>query len=285
MSAQERSNVITRVEQTWWGKRRLLGQLQVPSSTYYRWRARDLQGKQHSSGNSVRIPWNKLSSPEEAAVLAAARESPTWSSRQLATWITDHLRLSVGESTVYRLLKKEGLVKPPDMQLLAGKEYQRKTSGPNQMWATDASYFRVVGWGYYYMVTVMDDYSRSILAWKLQLDMTADSLIQVVQLAIDATGMTEVPLEDRTRLLSDNGSGYVSRAFRDYLGLVGIRHILAAPCHPQTNGKLERYHQSIKHEVNQVPYEVPGSGGGHRRLRGLLQQPPLSQSPEQRDPG
>ena len=258
MSAQERSNIITRVEETRWGKRRLLTQLQVPKSTYYRWRARERQGNQDSSTTSTRIPWNRLSSPEEAAVLAAARESPEWSSRQLATWITDHLRLSVGESTVYRLLKREGLVKPPDMQLLAGKEYQRKTSGPHQMWATDASYFRVVGWGYYYRVTVMDDYSRSILAWKLQLDMTSDSLIQVVQLAIDATGMTEVPLEDRTRLLSDNGSGYVSRDFRDYLGLVGIRHILAAPYHPQTNGKLERYHQSIKQEVNQVPYEVPG---------------------------
>ena len=258
MSAQERSNVITRVEQTQWGKRRLLTQLQVPKSTYYRWRARELQGKQDSSTASTRIPWNRLSSPEETAVLAAARESPEWSSRQLATWITDHLRLSVGESTVYRILKREGLVKPPEMQLVAGKEYQRKTSGPHQMWATDASYFRVREWGYYYMVTVMDDYSRSILAWKLQLDMTADSLIQVVQLAIDVTGMTEVPLEDRTRLLSDNGPGYVSRAFRDYLGLVGIRHILAAPYHPQTNGKLERYHQSIKQEVNQVTYEVPG---------------------------
>jgi len=190
--------------------------------------------------------------------LAAARESPEWSSRQLATWITDHLGLSVGGSTVYRILRRGGLVKPPVMQLLAGKGYQRKTSGPHQMWATDASYFRVSGWGYHYMVTVMDDYSRSILAWKLQVDMTADSLIQVVQLAIDATGMTEVPLEDRTRLLSDNGSGYVSRAFRDYLSLIGIRHILAAPYHPQTNGKLERYHQSIKQEVNQVPYEVPG---------------------------
>jgi transposase InsO family protein len=164
--------------------------------------------------------------------LAAARVSPEWSSRQLATWVTDHQSLSVGESTVYRLLKSEGLVKPPEMQLLAGKEYQRKTSGPHQMWATDASYLRVTGWGYHYMVTVMDDYSWSILAWKLQGDMTSDSLIEVVQLAIDATGMTDVPLEDRTRLLSDNGSGYVSRAFRDYLGLVGIRHIRAALYHP-----------------------------------------------------
>ena len=84
----------------------------------------------------------------------------------------------------------------------------------------------------------------SILAWKLQVDMTADSLIQVVQVAVDITGMTEVPLEDRTRLLSDNGSGYVSRAFRDYLSLVGIRHVRAAPYHPQTNGAGHEYHIS-----------------------------------------
>jgi transposase InsO family protein len=115
----------------------------------------------------------------------------------------------------------------------------------------------VVGWGYYYLVTVMDDYSRFILAWKLQRDMSANSLIEVVQKAVDATGMTDVPVEDRTKLLSDNGPGYVSRAFRDYLHLVGIGHILAAPFHPQTNGKVERYQQSLKREVNQLPYEAP----------------------------
>ncbi len=87
--------------------------------------------------------------------------------------------------------------------------------------------------------------------------MTADSFIEVVQEAVDRTDMTDVPVTDRTRLLSDNGPGYVSRAFRDYLGMVSIRHILAAPFHPQTNGKLERYHQSIKRDVNQVPYELP----------------------------
>ena len=120
MSAQERSNIMIRVEETRWGKRKLLTQLQVPKSTYYRWRVRELQGKQDSSTASTRIPWNRLSPPEEATVLAAARESPEWSSRQLAAWITDQLRLSVGESTVYRLLKREGLVKPPEMKLLAG---------------------------------------------------------------------------------------------------------------------------------------------------------------------
>jgi hypothetical protein len=137
------------------------------------------------------------------------------------------------------------------------KEYHTKTTRPHQMWATDASYFRVVGWGYYYLVTVMDDYSRFILGWKLQKDMSANSLIEVVQKAVDATGMTDVPVEDRTKLLSDNGAGYVSRAFRNYLNLVGIGHILAAPFHPQTNGKVERYQQSLKREVNQLPYDLP----------------------------
>ena len=186
-----------------------------------------------------------------------ARRAPELSCRQLAAWITDNQGFSVSESTVYRILRREGLVKSPEMQLKAGKEYHRKTTGPNQMWATDASHFKVIGWGYYYLVTVMDDFSRFILAHKLQRDMTSDSFIQVVQDAVDKTGMTEIPVQDRTRLLSDNGSGYVSRAFRDYLHLVGIRHILAAPFHPQTNGKLERYHQTIKQDVNQVPCEVP----------------------------
>ena len=116
MSAQEKSEVLTRMEETRWRKRNLLAQLQVPRSTYYRWRARERQGKQECL---ARVPWNKLSLPEEAAVLAAGRESLEWSSRQLATGITDHLGLSVGESPVYRLLRREGLIKAPVMQLLA----------------------------------------------------------------------------------------------------------------------------------------------------------------------
>jgi transposase InsO family protein len=194
---------------------------------------------------------------EEQAVLLTARELPDLSSRQLATWITDNQGFSVSESTVYRILRRVGLVKRRELQLVAGKEYHRKTTAPHQMWATDASYFRVSGWGYYYLVTVMDDYSRYILAWRLQRDMTSDSLIEVVQEAVDKTGMTDIPVADRTKLLSDNGSGYVSRAFGDYLKLVGIKHILAAPFHPQTNGKIERFQQSVKQDVNQVPYEMP----------------------------
>ena len=252
MSREEREAVLAEVDGVSWGKRRQLGILGIPKSTYYRWR----QLAHGARERHWRRPWNRLTAEEEAMLLAVAREMPEWRSRQLAAWLTDQKELAVSESTVYRLLRREGLVKRVEYQLAASKEYHHKTTGPHQLWATDASYFRVVGWGYYYLVTVMDDFSRFILAWKLQEDMTTDSLIEVVQETIDTTGMDDVPVQDRTKLLSDNGSGYVSGAFREYLQQVGIRHILAAPYHPQTNGKLERYHRTLKTEVNQVPYEA-----------------------------
>jgi len=257
MSAGDKVIILAQVENKSGGKRQALMALGIPKSSYYRWRQwQRCDGLESHSGDRGR-PWNRITPEEEGKILAAARESPELSSRQLAAWITDNSGFAVSESTVYRILRREGLVKRQETQLTAANEYHTKTTRPHQMWATDASYFRVVGWGYYYLVTVMDDYSRFILAWKLQKDMSANSLIEVVQEAVDATGMTDVPVKDRTKLLSDNGTGYVSRSFRDYLHLVGIGHILAAPFHPQTNGKLERYHQTIKREVNQLPYELP----------------------------
>ena len=258
MSTDEKVHILEKVEASQGPKRQVMAELGVPKSTYYRWRARQSQGRlvdRRHPGPS----WNRLSPHEESVVLEVAMEYTDLSSRQLAAWVTDNKDFSVSESTVYRLLRRQGLVKSPETKMAAGQVYHTKTRRPHQMWATDASYFRVAGWGFYYLVTVMDDFSRFILSWKLQRDMTSDSFIEVVQDAVDVTGMTEVPLEDRTKLLSDNGPGYVSRSFRDYLHLVGIRHILASPYHPQTNGKLERYHQSIKRDVNQIPYDAPGN--------------------------
>jgi putative transposase len=251
MSPSEKGDIVAQVENQSRSKRKVLAELGISRSTYYRWR----QG-QNKSKCRVR-PWNGVTPNEERRILAIAREFPELSSRQLSAWITDHEGFAVSESTVYRILRREGLVKRQETQPGAAKEYHTRTTRPHQMWATDASYFRVVGWGYYYLVTVLDDYSRFILGWKLQKDMSANSLIEVVQEAVDATGMTDVPVENRTMLLSDNGAGYVSRTFREYLNLVGIGHILAAPYHPQTNGKVERYQQSLKREVNQLPYELP----------------------------
>ena len=255
MSAEEKIRVLSKVAASPLSKSRILAEMGIPRRTYYNWVRREQEG---SNSNSKKIPWNRVKAEEEKLVIAQARALPELSPRQLAFRLVDEYGIWVSESTAYRILKREGLVRRTEVKgFAAGKEYHRKTRRPNEMWATDCSYLRVVGWGYYYLVTVMDDFSRYILGWELKRDMTASSLIDVVQQAVDFTGMSEVPVKGCTSLLSDNDSGYVSRAFGDYLGLVGIKHILASPFHPQTNGKVERYQQTLKGEINQVPYEMP----------------------------
>jgi transposase InsO family protein len=230
----------------------------MPKSTYYRWLKRQSEGRLQDRKGGSSIPWNKLRPEEEAKILIRARESPELSARQLALQLVDEERWYVSESTVFRILKLEGMIKPAEViGFKAGKEYHRKTKRPNELWATDCSHIKIFDWGWYYLVTVMDDFSRFILAWELKSDMAAGSLIDVVQKAVDATGMTDIPVEDRTVLLSDNGAGYLSRQFGGYLRLVGVRHIIASPYHPQTNGKMERYHRSLKGEINKLSYDMP----------------------------
>jgi len=246
----EREEIIAQVTKSGLPIRQALSILGLPKSTYYRW-------LKPGNGNHPRIPWNKLSAEEEDIVLANAVEYPELSPRQLALKITDDGSY-ISESTVYRLLKREGLIKPAQIKgFKASHEYHHKTKRPNQMWATDCSYLKVTGWGFYYLVTVMDDFSRFILAWQLRTDMSANSLIDVTQEAVDLTGMTDVPVENRTFLLTDNGPGYLSSKFNEYLRLIGVKHIVASPYHPQTNGKIERYHRTIKGKINLIPYDMP----------------------------
>jgi len=258
VSAVEKSEILALVANSGLPRRRALEHLRLPRSTYYRWLRRQAEGMLQDKKGGSSIPWNKLRPEEQAKILSRARASPELSSRQLALQLVDNERWYVSESTVFRILKREGLIKPAEIiGFKAGKEYHRKTKRPNELWATDCAHLKVIDWGWYYLVTVMDDYSRFILAWELKSDMAANSLIDVVQKAVDFTGMTDVPVEDRTALLSDNGVGYLSRQFGEYLRLIGMSHIVASPYHPQTNGKIERYHRSIKGEIKLIPYEMP----------------------------
>jgi len=258
MSAEEKSEILALVADSGLPCHRALVQLGLPRSTYYRWLKRQTEGKLEDKKGGSSLPWNKISSEEEARVLAEALASPELSCRQLAFKIIDFERTYVSESTVYRILKRGGLIKPAEIiGFKAAKEYRRKTKRPNELWASDCCHLRVIDWGWSYLETVLDDFSRFILSWDLKTDMTGGSLEDVVQQAVDFTGMTDVPVEDRTVLLSDNGAGYISRQFNQYLRLVGIKHITASPFHPQTNGKIERYHRTLKWEINQVPYDMP----------------------------
>lgn len=258
MSALEKSKILALISDSGLPRCRALVQLGLPRSTYYRWLRRQTEGRLQDNKGGSPLPWNKLRPEEESKILAQAQASSELSARQLALKLVDSEGWYVSESTVFRILKREGLIKPAEIVgFKAGKEYHRKTKRPNELWATDCAHLKVIDWGWYYLVTMMDDYSRFILAWELKSDMAAGSLIDVVQEAVDYTGMTDVPVEDRTALLSDNGAGYLSQQFGEYLRLVGVKHIIASPYHPQTNGKIERYHRTIKGNINLVPYEMP----------------------------
>jgi len=259
VSSMEKGNILALVHDSGLPRRRALVNLGLPKSTYYRWLRRQTEGRLQDNKGGSSLPWNKLRPEEESRILIQSRASPELSARQLALKLVDSEGWYVSESTVFRIMKREGLIKPAEIiGFKAGKEYHRKTKRQNELWATDCAHLKVIGWGWYYLVTVMDDYSRFILAWELQSDMAATSLIAVVQKAVDITGMTDVLVENRTVLLSDNGSGYLSRQFGEYLRLVEIKHIIASPYHPQTNGKIERYHRTIKGEIKMAPYEMPG---------------------------
>ena len=270
MSAQEKCEIIALVTGSELPCRRALAQLGLPRSTYYRWLKRQTDGKLEDRKDGSSLPWNKISPEEETGVLAEARALPELSCRQLACTLTDSGSMYISESSVYRVLKRAGLIRPAEIVgFKAAKEYRRKTKRPNELWASDCCHLRVIDWGWYYLETVMDDFSRFILGWDLKTDMTGGSLEDVVQQAVDFTGMTDVPVEDRTVLLSDNGAGYISQQFNQYLRLVGIRHITASPFHPQTNGKIERYHRTLKGEINRVPYDMPS--GLKEAIRGFIE--------------
>lgn len=261
LSASEKYEVIRLVEESELSVRRTLNELGVSRSSFYRWyKAYRDDGYEGlvARNKSPRQFWNKLPESVKEQCLEVALEHPELSPRELAWHITDQHEYFISESSVYRLLKQYDLITSPAYILLqAGDKFHTPTKRINELWQTDFTYFKIVGWGWYFLSTVLDDYSRYIISWKLTTTMSADDAKLTLDDAIEQTGVAQVMVKHRPRLLSDNGPCYLSKELREYLDEQKIEHTRGAPYHPQTQGKIERYHRSMKNVVKLENYYYP----------------------------
>ena len=137
----------------------------------------------------------------------------------LAVTFTDERSYFVSEASMYRLLKAHDLITSPAFIVMkAANEFKEKTTAPNQLWQTDFTYLKVIGWGWFYLstilatilATILDDFSRYIIAWKLCTTMGATDVEDTLDLALEACGLDQANVVHRPRLLSDNGPCYIS---------------------------------------------------------------------------
>jgi transposase InsO family protein len=203
--------------------------------------------------------WNRIGDDVRQKVIAFALDQPELSPREIAVAFTDQERTYISEASVYRLLRAEGLITSPAFIVMkAAERFANPTSAINQLWQTDFTYLKVTGWGWYYLSTVLDDFSRYIVAYKLCPTMAAADVTATLNLALQASGLNQVPLDQRPRLLSDNGPSYVASELADWLDEQGMRHTRGKPYHPMTQGKIERWHLSLKSRILLENYYLPG---------------------------
>ena len=197
------------------------------------------------------------------------------SPRELAVTFTDEQRYFLSEASVYRLLKAHDLITSPAFIVMkAASEFKDKTTAPNQLWQPDFTYLKIIGWGWYYLSTILDDFSRYIIAWKLCTTMRAEDVTDTLELALTASGCDQAHMLHKPRLLSDNGPSYVAGELADWLKDRKMHHVRGAPFHPQPQGKaatgqgshrarqpqgkIDRWHQTLKNRILLENYYLPG---------------------------
>lgn len=260
--ASEKLEIIKLVEQSHMSARRTLDKLGIPRTTYYRWYDRYLEGGVEALEDRSSAPsrvWNRIPDNIRGQIVDLALDEPELSPRELAVLFTDTKSYFVSESSVYRLLKGLDLITSPAFFLIkAANEFKDKTTAPNQMWQTDFTYLKVIGWGWFYLSTILDDFSRYIIAWKLCTTMKTEDVTDTLELGLQASGCDQVNVDHKPRLLSDNGSSYISDELAGWLENKGMEHVRGAPYHPQTQGKIERWHQTLKNRILLENYFLPG---------------------------
>ena len=242
--------------------RRTLAQLGIPPATFYRWYDRRSSGGLEALNDRSPRPdrvWNRIPDGVRDNLIQLALDEPALSPRELAVRFTDTKSYFVSEASVYRLLKAHNLIASPAYIVIkAADAFEDKTTAPNQLWQTDFTYLKVIGWGWFYLSTVLDDFSRYIVAWKLCTSMKAEDVTATLDLALQASGLDQAKPVNQPRLLSDNGSSYIAIDLAKWLGARNIKHVRGAPYHPMTQGKIERWHQTLKNRILLENYYLPG---------------------------
>jgi len=242
-----------------------LGRLGIARPAFYRWYdlyQRFGEDALEDLRPGPRRAWNRIPDDVQGQILEMALEGCELSPGELAVTFTDERRYFVSEASVYRLLKAHDLFTGPNFIVMkAASEFKDKTTAPNQLWQTDFTYLKIVGWGWYYLSTILDDYSRTIIAWKLCTTMRAEDVTDTLDLDLAASGCGSAHVLHKPRLLSDNGPSYAAGELADYLAEKDIRHVCGAPFHPQTQGKIERGHQTLKNRILLENYYLPGDLG------------------------
>ncbi len=260
--ASEKLEIIRMIEQSHLPAKKTLDQLGIARRTFYRWYDRYLEGGLEALEDRPSRPsrvWNRIGDNIQAQIIELALEQSELSPRELAVRFTDEKRYFVSEATVYRLLKAHDLITSPAFVVIkAADEFKDKTTRPNEMWQTDFTYFKIIGWGWVYLSTVLDDFSRYIIAWKLCTTMRAEDVTDTLELALTASGCDSARVLHKPKLLSDNGPSYIAAELAEWIGANGMSHVRGAPLHPQTQGKIERWHQTLKNRILLENYFLPG---------------------------
>src|SRR5476649_969428 len=260
--ASEKLEIIRLVEESHLPARRALQQIGIPRSTFYRWCDQYQTGGPEALDDRSPRPdrvWNRIPDQIRERIVTLALDQSELSPRELAVRFTDAERYFVSEASVYRLLKSLDLITSPAFIVMkAADEFKDKTTAPNQLWQTDFTYLKVTGWGWFYLSTILDDFSRYIIAWKLCTTMKAEDVTDTLELALTASGCDQARVVHKPRLLSDNGPSYISGELAKWLEAQGMAHVRGAPCHPQTQGKIERWHQTLKNRILLENYYLPG---------------------------
>ena len=260
--ACEKLEIIRLVEESVLPVRRTLEKIGIPRATFYRWcDLYQVAGPQalHDRHPKPDRVWNRIPDDVRERIIKLALDESAFSPRELAVRFTDTEGYFVSEASVYRLLKAHDLIASPAFIVMkAADEFKDKTTAPNQLWQTDFTYLKVIGWGWFYLSTVLDDFSRYIIAWKLCTTMKADDVTATLEMALDASGLDKARVVHRPRLLSDNGSSYISDDLAKWMKRQDIAHIHGAPYHPMTQGKIERWHQTLKNRILLENYYLPG---------------------------